>query len=128
MLSTSLIVPSKPAISGFQIHKRALSLEIAESLLVFVKSSSSSLLFSKVGYEIEISTHYRAAPFRLVLGPVEKINEGLILREATRAININNSDVHPGIKVLEVSHEGKLVGAPVCEIHHLGALENCNAT
>ena len=73
MVTTSLIVPSIPAISRFQIHKRALGLEIAESLLVFVKSSSSSLLFSEVGYEIEISAHYPAAPFQLVFGLVEEV-------------------------------------------------------
>ena len=113
MLSISLVVPSIPAIFGFHIHKGALGLEIAENLLVLVQSSPSSLLFSKVGNEVEIPAHNPTASFRMVFGPVEEINDGLLLREATRAINIHQGALHPRNKVLEVIHEGKLISALV---------------
>ena len=61
-----------------------------------------------------------------MVGPVQEIDEGLLLREAAGAINIHQGALHPGDKVLEVSHEGKLISALVCEIYHLREPENYN--
>ena len=121
------VVPRIPSISNFHIHERALSLEDSKSLLIFVQSLFASLFFTKVGNEVEVLTHHPSGPLRLVVGPVQEINEGLILKEATGAINIHQGALHPGNKVLEVNHEGKLISVLVCEIYHLGEPENCNA-
>ena len=127
MFTPTFFVPCILAISCFHIYERALSLENTKSFLVLVQSSLASLFFTEVGNELKISSHHPPITLRLKFGPVQEINEGLLLREVARAININKSSLHFRIKVLEFNHEGKLVGTPIGEIHHLGMLENCNA-
>ena len=125
MFTPPLVVPHVPPVTGFQVHEGNVSLEGPKGLLISVQRSSTSLFFSKVSNEVEISSLYPSGSLRLSVDPFQEVEEGLFFREVARAIGVYQSSLHPCNKMAEIHYKRKLIGSPVRELHHLRIPEDC---